>query len=120
MSLEVRIHYPPRKIVKEGSELFGPTAVLNNRRYSRSLPASRNRRHDPHEFVNRADDPELHDLVRQLHYRALQGWDPERALGILKRRKRDYDIMADWQQANYSPDREVWPTPTGSNVWPEE
>jgi len=75
---------------------------------------------DPHEFVNRADDPELHNLVRQLHYRALQGWDPERALGILKRRKRDYDIMAGWQQAKYSPDRELWPTPAGSNVWPEE
>ncbi|MCD6359516.1 MAG: sulfatase-like hydrolase/transferase [Armatimonadetes bacterium] len=77
---------------------------------------------DPHEFVDRAADPDCRDVRDYLFDRVMQGWQPERALRELRRAARDRALLNEWGRAwrNRPEDDNYCPTPDEAVVWPEE
>lgn len=106
--------YPGRMIRK------GPWKLIH---YDGADPILFNLDEDPNEFVNRADDPECKGIRDYLHDRARHGWDPDRALQILRQRARDRQLRVDWYNEWPNPpgpgdNRDYWPAPEGSTDFP--
>lgn len=103
---------PPGVMVKQG-----PFKLVH---YEGHEPLLYNLADDPHEFTNLAADPGHQSLRDHLHARALAGWNPDRALALIARRSRDLPLLARWRSHSLIPnDPDHWPTPPGSNLWPE-
>ncbi len=106
--------YPGRMIRK------GPWKLIH---YEGADPILFNLDEDPNEFLNRADDPHCRKICNYLHERVRSGWNPDRALRILKRRRRDRALLTDWYEAWPDPpgpgdNRDHWPAPEGTTNFP--
>ena len=64
--------------------------------------------HDPNELNNLADQTQYRDIQHMLTDRVLDGWNPEKITEIIKRKKTDYNIIADWSKKTKPIDQYRW------------
>ncbi len=105
---------PPGRMIRQG-----PWKLIHYHGYE---PMLFNLEHDPHEFHDRAGDPQCRDVRQHLHDRIRLNWDPYKGVSFLERLFDDREILQQWFQASELTDEYEeyhWDAPPGCNVFPE-
>ena len=63
---------------------------------------------DPHETVDRAEDPDCRDVVEELLHLVLHNWDPEWVARRVQERRADAEVIGQWAKTTQAPDLFRW------------
>jgi choline-sulfatase len=63
---------------------------------------------DPDELNDLAGHPDYTGVQQELIDRVLDGWDPDRIAETIRRKRADYDIIADWARNTKPVDQYRW------------
>lgn len=77
--------------------------------YHGQAPQLFNLAQDPHERVDRADDPGCQRIRRELTQRVLNGWDPEDVRAQMALKRAENQILRAWTQHTRPAERYRWP-----------